>query len=158
YSGLNTYSGELYGRIAAWNGWYIKGYVGGGAIKGGHLQDEDFPPIDLDGGIISNVYSSTFSEQHDGTLVYASGGLGYDVLRGGYYRAGLFAGYHYFNEQVKAFGCTQTAGNPLICQPTIPNSIEGIMQDNQWQSVRLGVDGSVLLGNRFTFSGEAVWL
>jgi hypothetical protein len=63
YSGLNTYSGELYGRIASWNGWYVKGYVGGGDIKGGHLQDEDFPPINL-GLIISNDFSSTTSDQH----------------------------------------------------------------------------------------------
>jgi hypothetical protein len=157
YSGLNTYSGELYGRIASWNGWYVKGYVGGGDIKGGHLQDEDFPPIDL-GFIISNDFSSTTSNQHSGTLVYASGDLGYDVMRGGSYRVGLFAGYHYFNEQVKAFGCTQMAGNPFICQPSIPASVEGITQDNQWQAVRLGLDGSVFIGDRFTFSAEAVWL
>src|SRR4029077_6367834 len=68
YSGLQTYSGELYGRVASWNGWYVKGYVGGGDIKGGHLQDEDFPPIDL-GFNISNDFSSTNSDQHSGTLV-----------------------------------------------------------------------------------------
>src|SRR5262249_32313337 len=62
------------------------------------------------------------------------------------------------NEQVKAFGCTQTAGNPFICQPSIPTSVEGITQDNQWQSVRLGLDGSVLLGNHFAFSAGAVLL
>jgi hypothetical protein len=45
YSGLQTYSGELYGRVAHWNGLFVKGYVGGGIINGGHLQDEDFPPI-----------------------------------------------------------------------------------------------------------------
>jgi hypothetical protein len=55
YSGLQTYSGELYGRVASWNGWYVKGYVGGGDIKGGHLQDEDFPPIGL--GFISATTS-----------------------------------------------------------------------------------------------------
>jgi hypothetical protein len=80
------------------------------------------------------------------------------VVRGGSYRVGLFAGYHYFNEQVKAFGCTQTAANPFICRPSISTSVEGITQDNQWQSVRLGVDGSVFIGDRFAFSAEAVWL
>jgi hypothetical protein len=157
YKSLNTYSGELYGRVATWNGMFVKGYVGAGDIKGGHLQDEDFPPIDF-GLFISPDYSSTNSDQHSGTLVYASGDLGYDVLRGGTYRVGLFAGYHYFNESVKAFGCTQTAGNPFICQPSIPASIPVIKQDNQWQAVRLGVDGSIFIGDRFALTAEAVWL
>jgi hypothetical protein len=107
---------------------------------------------------ISPDYSSTNSDQHSGTPVYASGDLGYDVVRGGTYRVGLFAGYHYFNESVKAFGCTQTASNPFICQPSIPASIPVIKQDNQWQAVRLGVDGSIFIGDRLALTAEAVWL
>jgi hypothetical protein len=40
----------------------------------------------------------------------------------------------------------------------VPNSIEVISQHNYWQSLRLGLDGSVLIGQRFKLSGEAVWL
>jgi hypothetical protein len=98
------------------------------------------------------------SNQHNGELAYASADLGYDVLRGGDFRVGAFAGYHYFNEAMNAYGCTQTATNPVVCQPPVPNSIEVISQHNYWQSLRLGLDGSVLIGQRFKLSGEAVWL
>jgi hypothetical protein len=40
----------------------------------------------------------------------------------------------------------------------VPNSIEVISQNNHWQSLRVGVDGSLLIGERFKLSGEAVWL
>ncbi len=151
YSGMNPNSGELAGRVAFTNGWFLKGYVGAGGLLGGHLQDEDFPP-----GI--STYSSTTSNQSAGWLNYVSADLGYNVVRGGDFRVGAFAGYHYFNESVNAFGCTQTAGNPEVCEPAVPNSIEVISQENHWQSVRVGVDGSLLIGQRFTLSGEAVWL
>lgn len=151
YSGINPNSGELAGRVAFTNGWFLKGYVGAGGLLGGHLQDEDFPP-----GI--STYSSTTSNQSAGWLNYVSADLGYNVVRGGDFRVGAFAGYHYFNESVNAFGCTQTAGNPEVCEPAVPNSIEVISQENHWQSVRVGVDGSLLIGQRFTLSGEAVWL
>ena len=151
YSDMTTAAGELFGRAAFTNGIFVKGYAGGGGLLGGNLKDEDFPP-----GI--NPYSSTNSSQYNGELAYASADLGYDVVRGCDFRIGAFAGYHYFNEQMKAFGCTQTAGNPDVCQPPIPNSIEVISQNNHWQSLRLGVDGSVNIGDRFKLSGEAVWL
>jgi len=159
YSGLQTYSGELYGRVAHWNGLFVKGYVGGGAIKGGHLQDEDFPPIFFPfPPFVSNAYSSTTSDQRNGSLVYASVDAGYDVVRGGSYRVGAFVGYHYLDETVKAFGCTQTAASPLICQPSIPTSVAVITQDNTWHALRLGLDGSVFLGDRFVLSADAAWL
>jgi hypothetical protein len=151
YSGMNSNAGELFGRVVFTNGLFVKGYAGGASLSGGHLQDEDFPPA-------VTPYSSTTSSQSGGYLTYASADLGYNVLRGGDYRVGAFAGYHYFNETVNAFGCAQTAGNLDICQPSVPQSIEVISQNNIWQSVRLGLDGSVLLGDRFTLSAEAAWL
>ena len=159
YSGLNAYSGELYGRVVFWNGWFVKGYFGGGNLSGGNLQDEDFPPIFLPfPPFISNSYSSTMSAQEKGALGYASADFGYDVVRGGNFRVGAFAGYHYFNETVNAYGCTQSAGNPFICPPGVVSaSTESISQNNTWQSVRLGLDSAVTLG-RFTLSAEGAWL
>jgi outer membrane protease len=151
YSGMTTAAGELFGRLTFTNGIFLKGYAGVGGLLGGNLRDEDFPP-----GI--NPYSSTNSNQHNGELAYASADLGYDVLRGGDFRVGAFAGYHYFNEAINAYGCTQTVTNPVVCQPPVPNSIEVISQHNYWQSLRLGLDGSVLIGQRFKLTGEAVWL
>ena len=151
YSDMASSAGEFFGRVAFTNGWFVKGYAGAGALAKGNLQDEDFPP-----GI--DPYSSTNSDQHGGFLSYASADVGYNVLRGGDFRVGAFVGYHYFNEGMNAFGCSQTATNPDVCQPPIPTSYQVISQNNTWQSLRLGLDGSVMLGDRFKLSGEGVWL
>ncbi len=151
YSALMTNSGELAGRISSTYGIFIKGYAGVGAVSGGHLRDEDFPP-----GI--DPYSSTTSDQHGGFLDYASADIGYGVVRGGDFRVGAFVGYHYFNEAANSYGCTQNVGNPDVCQPAVPGGVEIISQNNKWQSVRLGLDGAVRLGERFTLSAEGAWL
>jgi hypothetical protein len=70
YSDLQAHSGEVFGRAEHLSGFFIKGFVGGGAITGGGLRDEDFPP-----GAIP--YSSTNSEQRDGRLAYATVDLGW---------------------------------------------------------------------------------
>jgi hypothetical protein len=151
YSGLTTNAGEFFGRLAFTNGWFVKGYVGTGIVSQGHLQDEDFPPA-------ATPYSSTTSNQNSGSLTYFSADVGYDVVRGGDFRIGAFAGYHFLNEVVNAYGCTQNAGNPDICQPSVPSEFQVITQYNKWQALRLGLDGSVRLGNRFTLSAEGAWL
>ncbi|HML08535.1 MAG TPA: autotransporter outer membrane beta-barrel domain-containing protein [Xanthobacteraceae bacterium] len=151
YSGMDVNAGELFGRVAFTSGWFIKGYVGAGALWGGSLKDEDFPPFIV-------PYSSTNSDQRDGSIAYASADLGYNVIRGGDFRVGAFAGYHYFREIVNAFGCTQTTSNPDICQPPVPTLIEVITQNNNWQSLRIGLDGSLRLAERFTLNADAAWL
>lgn len=151
YSNMMTNSGEIYGRITASNGWFLKGYLGLGAISGGSLQDEDFPPAVV-------PYSSTTSQQRGGYLDYASVDVGYNLVRGGDFNLGAFVGYHYFNEIVDAYGCTQTAGNPSVCQPAVTSGIEVISQNNEWQSVRVGLNGSVTFADRFKFTADAAWL
>lgn len=151
YSDMMTNVGEIYGGITSSYGWFLKGYVGLGAISGGTLQDEDFPP-----GI--TPYSSTTSQQRGGYLDYLSADVGYNFVRGGDFNIGAFVGYHIFNEAVDAYGCTQTAGNPNICQPAISNGTEVITQKNNWQSVRLGLNGSVTFAERFKFTADAAWL
>jgi len=152
YRDLLTSSGEFYGRIAATNGWFFQGYVGLGAITSGSLQDEDFATPTF------SPYSSTTSEQRNGYLGYANLNVGYDVLRGADYNLGIFAGYFLFKEVVNAFGCTQTASNPDVCQPAIPTGVEGITQTNVWQSPRVGLGGAIVFADRFKFSADAAWL
>jgi outer membrane protease len=152
YSNLITNSGEFYGRMAATNGWFLQGYAGLGAISSGSLQDEDFVTP------FFAPYSSTTSEQRNGYLSYGTVNVGYDLLRGGDYNFGIFAGYFLFKEVVNAFGCTQTASNPNVCQPAIPDGVEGITQTNVWQSPRLGLGGSIVFADRFKFSADAAWL
>jgi hypothetical protein len=152
YAGLRTYSAELYGRVTHWSGFFIKGYGGGGRVSGGHLQDEDFPPNQI-------PYSSTTSSENSGSLGYGSVDFGYDFVRASNFSVDAFVGYHFLDERVNAYGCTQTAGGPF-CTPLtpVPTSLEVISQSNLWQSVRLGLGGSVLLGNSFILSAEAAWL
>src|SRR6266478_8076065 len=58
WSNLTAHSGELFGKVEHLSGAFVKGYVGGGAVSGGKLQDEDFPFFDF-------PYSSTDSQQRD---------------------------------------------------------------------------------------------
>jgi hypothetical protein len=150
YNDFMINAGEFDWRVAFSSGWFIKGYIGGGSATQGKLQDEDFPPV-------ITPYSSTTSNENSGFIGYGSVDVGYDVIRGGDFRVGAFVGYHYLNQEVNAYGCQQTASNPDVCQPAIPASIEGISQNNTWQSLRLGMDGAVQLG-RFTLWGEGAWL
>jgi outer membrane protease len=151
YSDMTTNAGELFARAAFTNGFFVKGYAGTGAMSFGNLKDEDFPP-----GI--TPYSSTTSDQKDGYLNYASGDVGYDVVRGGDFRVGVLTGYHYFMQEMNAYGCTQTATNPVVCQPAIPTTVEAISQTNHWQSIRVGLDGSILFAERFKLGAEAAYL
>ena len=74
------------------------------------------------------------------------------------YDLGALAGYRRFKEVVNAFGCTQTAGNPEVCQPAIPNAVEAITQNNIWQSPRLGFGGSRRVRGAFQVERGAAWL
>ena len=60
-------------------------------------------------------YSATWSAQQDSSPIYANADVGFNVLFGPDFRIGVFGGFHYMNETVSAFGCTQAAFNPNIC-------------------------------------------
>ena len=51
----NIFTGEAYRALDFNNGWFLKGYVGGGGLFGGRLKDEDFPPV-------VTPYSATLSD------------------------------------------------------------------------------------------------
>jgi outer membrane protease len=151
YGNLTIFAAEAYTRFDLNRRWFLKGYVGGGTLRKGSLKDEDFPPVVV-------PYSATWSVQENGSPIYASVDVGANVIFGPDFRVGLFGGVHYMNETVSAYGCTQAAFNPYICGPVpIPNQVKGITQDNNWYSMRLGIDGALEIG-RFRFSAEAAWL
>ena len=150
YSDTVAHSGEIFARLDHRSGVFIKGFAGTGAITGGKLKDEDFPP-----GI--SPYSATTSDQKDGSLLYVSGDVGYNILRSSHYRVGPFVGFHYVNEVVNARGCGQVATNSAICGTAIPNDILTITEDSKWKSARVGVSGEVLW-DRVKLSLEGAWL
>ncbi len=150
YKGLTGASGEVFGQINERN-YFVKGIAGIGALMRGTLQDEDFPP-----GI--SPYSSTDSSLHPG-------GIGYITIDGGGYfketpnaRFGVFAGYSYLNQTVNAYGCTQTATNTSVCAGGIPDSTRVITQANNWNALRLGVNGEITFAKGWRLKGEAAVL
>jgi hypothetical protein len=154
YDSLTSHSGEFFGRVDHATGFFAKGFIGGGVISGGTLKDEDFPPFFTPGLI--DAYSSTDSEQRDGRLAYGAIDLGW-AWRSGDFSLGFFAGYFHYFERVNAFGCTQTAGHPQICSPSIPSSVQVLSEETNWDAARLGIN-TVWKAGRWSVTAEAAWL
>jgi hypothetical protein len=151
YTGLQSHSLEAFARVDQSMGLFWKGFVGGGLLTHGNLQDEDFPP-----GI--TPYSSTNSTLQNQSLGYVSFDFGGALLRGPDFRIDGFIGYSYLHERMKAFGCQQTASNPFICAGGIPNNVAAIVEDDTWQGLRLGLNADMPLADRWRFNVEAAWL
>lgn len=152
YQKMATVAGEIFGRLDLDNGWFVKGLAGGGFLLGGQLIDEDFPPLTI-------PYSSTTSDQRNGTLLYGSFDGGLKLAYGPDFYLGVFAGYFVLAERVDAYGCTQTATNPVICSfGSVGSSTRVISQSNTWQALRVGVDAMVKLGDNVTLAVDAAWL
>jgi hypothetical protein len=154
YSNLQAQSGEVFGRLEHRSGFFVKGFAGGGAITGGSLRDEDFPPFTF-----PFPYSSTNSEQRNGRLTYATVDLGWRwrSQSGGF---GFFAGYSFSRESANAFGCTQTASNPgcgSVISPPLPTSVLGITQETNWNAIRLGINGELRFGG-WIFDADLAWI
>ena len=166
YDDLTGHSGEAFFRGDHSSGFFVKGYVGGGVINSGKLIDEDFPPV-------IDPFSQTTSDQDDGSLSYASGDIGYtfydstarslslkdEPVGSPGVKLGAFVGFHYLNEQLNAFGCTQLATNPVICSPgAVGANTKIISEDADWLSLRLGLAAQFYLTERLKLSAEAAYV
>ena len=151
YNDMNIFTGEAFSRLDFNNGWFIKGYFGGGGLFGGQLRDEDFPPVVV-------PYSATLSDNKSGSLIYGSVDAGIKLVRGPDFHVGAFIGYHFLRDYVDAMGCTQVAAHGGICVPAIPDTVRGISQTNNWHSLRLGLEASVEFDRRWKFTVDAAWL
>jgi hypothetical protein len=152
YGDLRTHSAEAYFRLDHSSTLFWKGYVGGGFLTSGNLNDEDFAPVTV-------PYSSTMSTQSNSqALSYISTDIGGALFRGADFRIDGFVGYHYLNEKMQAFGCRQIASNPGICVPAIADSVPVIGQQNTWQALRLGLAADIPLFDRVRLSIEGAWL
>jgi len=151
YGNLTATSFEAFGRADSPAGVFLKGFLGLGNLNHGFLDDEDFPPA-------IEPYSSTLSQQQGGQIRYGAVDIGQTLWRSPRASFGVFAGYGLLTESTNAFGCTQIAGNPFVCVPTIPSGVLGISEGTRWQFARLGFAGEVRLLDRLKFSGEFAWL
>lgn len=151
YTGLQSHAAEAYFRLDHESGLFWKGYGGFGVVTGGNLQDEDFPPG-------TTPYSSTDSTLQNQTFGYLSTDIGGAILLGRDFRLDGFVGYHYLHLRLKAYGCTQTASNASICTPSIPDSVAGIVEDDNWHSLRVGLAADIPVVDKLRLNLEGAYL
>src|SRR5262249_54194984 len=143
-------SGEVYFRGGLKWGLFVKGFAGAGAISGGTLIDEDFPPATV-------PYSRTTSDA-SGSLNYGTLDVGYSPFRYPAGRLGFFAGYGRWHESINAAGCTQVGGNPEICAPPLAPSITVVNEADTWNLLRLGATADAMLGEHFKLTADAAYV
>ena len=114
-----------------------------------NLQDEDFPPVTFP------IPPPIATSATDGCL--ATVDLGWTWRSEGI-KLGFFGGYFYNFERMNTFGCTQTAGNQLICVPPISSSVLGITQDTTWNAVRVGINGEWRFGGGWRAGLDLAWV
>ncbi|HET7847797.1 MAG TPA: outer membrane beta-barrel protein [Pseudolabrys sp.] len=149
---MKTNAGEFVARIDSPDDFVLKGLIGIGAGKNGHLNDEDWG---IGGALLA--YSNTLSEPIDDSINYWTVDVGYNVSAGDGYKLTPFVGYNEFRQTMDAFGCAPlAAGN---CIPAIPSSGSPVVTEHDtWQSVRLGVAGEVMLAPRVKLSADIAYL
>jgi hypothetical protein len=138
YRNMNSNAGETFIRADHSSGFFAKGFLGGGNLTSGTLNDEDFPPAIA-------PYSNTVSNISNGHLWYGTADIGYNPWQTDRYKVGFFVGYNHFYEQASGFGCTQVAGNAAICGVPIPASVQVLTETQNWDSVRIGVNAVINL-------------
>jgi opacity protein-like surface antigen/outer membrane protease len=144
---------ELFGRLEAPQNVFMKGNIGGGSLLSGHMNDEDWV---LFGGTVA--YSNTLSDPVQGDIDYATLDFGYDFFREPGYKLGAFVGYNYYKETKSAYGCMQIANTLSDCAPAIPSSVLVITEDDIWKSFRVGVNGDIMITDRFKLGADVAYL
>jgi opacity protein-like surface antigen/outer membrane protease len=135
YDDLTAHSGELFGRIDSPFNVFLKGFVGGGRITNGHMNDEDWG---LFAGVVT-AYSNTISNLSATNMNYATVDLGFDFMKGPAYKVGAFVGWNHIYEQYAATDCNQIATPASgICSPMI-SGVPVITETDKWDSLRLGL-------------------
>ncbi|KTD07271.1 outer membrane protein [Legionella jamestowniensis] len=153
YDNLTGNAAEGFWQLKHENGFFLKGYLGGGSIHNGDVQNEDFPgnPNGID------VYSNAIASQNHGSLKYLSTDIGYALFSGMNWQLGGFIGYHFWNERLNAFGCNQ-AGPSAICIPSIPKSVNIMNYDLIWNSLRIGANGTIQLSETLNVLVDAAYI
>jgi opacity protein-like surface antigen/outer membrane protease len=136
YDDLTGHSGELFARLDTPINVFLKGFIGGGKISGGKMNDEDWGLIT---GPTATAYSNTLSNLTSTKMNYVTIDAGYDFLRGPGYKVGAFVGYNHVYEQYAANDCNQIAmPTSGICSPMI-SGVPVITETDKWNSMRVGM-------------------
>jgi opacity protein-like surface antigen len=150
WGNMNSLAGETYARVDHSSGWFVKGNLGAGGIFNGTLNDEDFPAFNFRTGYSNTLTSIT------GSLGYATLDVGYTLLKAPGAKLGAFVGYNFYSEQALGHSCTQIAdGNS--CFGVFPNYLI-ITQDDQYNSMRIGLSSEFMLTDRLKFVADAAYV
>ncbi|MGO8908934.1 MAG: outer membrane protein [Bradyrhizobium sp.] len=144
---------ELFGRLDTPSNIFLKGFVGGGSLTSGKLNDEDWVLFKA-----TVPYSNTVSNPVTGQLAYATFDVGYALFHGPSSKFGGFIGYNYFRENKAAYGCSQIANSNSDCVPSLPNNVLVITENDRWDSLRLGINGVVKVTDRLSLTADAAYL
>lgn len=148
YENLNGASGETFARVDHASGVFVKGYLGAGGIVSGTLVDEDFPGF---GGAYSNTQSKV-----TGHFGYATIDAGYAFLRTPTAKLGPFVGYNFYTQHANGVGCNQVADD-TTCGGFAPTFL-GLVEDDRYDSLRLGVAADYMLTDRLKFTADAAYV
>ena len=156
WDNLPGHTGELFARVdTPWN-FFVKGFVGGGAISsGGKINDEDWG---LPAGFVpvNTGYTNTVGNA-SGTLAYGTFDVGYDAFRGAGYKVGVFVGYNIYTDNKTSTSCTQIAFPASgICDP--PFDVFILSQNDKWQSLRVGANAEVMLTPQLKMVADVAFL
>lgn len=158
YDGVNVNSFEFFFAVRNETQTFFKGFIGGGWLSGGCLDDEDYAAGQL-------KFSDTYSKiDGDGTFyVTLDVGQDFDVGYGDNLVVSPFVGFNYWEESMSAYGarCNPDQLGGVFCGP--PGSMAApfgtkVINRSMWSSLRLGTEITARLLDRLTFRGDAAFL
>lgn len=154
-----AHAGEVFGRIDHLpTGVFVKGLIGAGTLGGGSIIDRDF--------FVDQIKFSDTSSAIDGDdLRYAVVDVGwaFDVPAAGV-RLGGFVGYHYWRENLDAYGllCNGDDVGGAFCGPPgvgpLPRSTEVLRYQPTWNALRVGFDARYQITPSWSFAGEVAFV
>jgi hypothetical protein len=152
WHGIVAHSGEAFARIDhVPSGFFAKGMIGMGHLGDGNIVDEDF---------LVNQYkfSDTTSDVSSGTTRFAMFDVGWAYWPVPDVRVGFFAGYHYWRDEMTAFGLTCNQPSVLGCPATgailLGDDVAVMRYQPTWNAVRIGAESKVIIGSGWSVSGE----
>ena len=160
YDNMDGYPGEFFWYARNETDTFAKGFIGGGGLSGGSLDDEDYYAGQV-------KFSDTFSTVKGESLIYGTIDVGqnFTVIDGpSKLSLSPFIGYNYWQETATAYGarCNADDVSGAVCGApgtvVVPFSTEVIKNKAMWSALRLGGEIKAKLWDRFTVMGEAAIL
>jgi hypothetical protein len=160
YDDIDAYSGEFFWYAKNETGTFAKGFIGGGGLSGGSLDDEDY----FSGQI---KFSDTYSRLKGDDLIYGTIDVGQHftlIDRADKLWFSPFIGFNFWQETATAYGarCNRDDIGGAACGTpgtiAVPFSVEVIENEANWASLRLGAEVKAKLWDRLSVIAEAAVL